>query len=162
MNCFDKSAAPVECGGTGFHGWREEFDEAGHEVSQTYVATTGEPGTNMGIAKRMFRYDNYDHAYESRHLDGAGNAVEMRGASSRRNLWDATHRLFAIQLYDLGNKPARYDGCYTGVTCVGKPWHAVRINRRADLTALTNQFFDHAGQLIGTIDCTAKPCFDGN
>ena len=158
--CFDKEQKVVECDGMGFHGWRQEFDDAGREVAQTYFGTDGGPASNLGFVKRTFRYDNYDHEYETRGLGHDGKPLEANGLTTRRSLWDATHRKFAVLLYDIDGKPARYDACYAGATCPGVPWHAARINRRVDGTALTNQFFDAEGQLLETIDCTARPCFD--
>ena len=88
-----------------------------------------------------------------------GKVIEVRGSAIRRNLWDANHRLFAVQLFDAAGKPASYGACYVGVSCPEKPWQAARVNRRGDGKVLTNQFFDADGQLIETIDCSAKPCF---
>ncbi|MBL9019021.1 MAG: hypothetical protein JNL83_32840 [Myxococcales bacterium] len=160
MRCFDESAQAVECSKTGFHGWREVFDDAGRLVSQRFLTTSGGVATNMGVFERTFRYDNYDHVVEQRSLDRDGKLMDVHGMATRRHLWDATHRLFAVQLFGLDDKPARYRACYTGATCPPTPWHAVRINRRADGTVLTNQFFDADGQLLTTVDCLEKPCFE--
>src|SRR5204862_876556 len=127
------------------------FDDAGRPILQTFIDVRGLPTTNMGTAQRKTRFDNYDHPAESRSLDASGADTDSSGMTIRRNLWDATHRLFAIQLFDRDNKPARYTACYIGATCPAGAWHAVRINRRPNGTAQTNQFFDADGQLIDTI-----------
>ena len=160
MTCHGVGGDAVECGNTGFHGWRAEFDDAGRMVGQTFFDADRVSTTNMGTFRRSYRYDNYDHEYEARAFDQGGKPIESKGMAIRRNLWDATHRLFAIQLFDGKEKPARYGACYVGATCPTTPWQAMRVNRRADSTALTNQFFDADGQLIETVDCRAKPCFD--
>ena len=162
MRCFDDAGTAVECSNTGFHGWRDEFDDAGRLVSQRFIDTSGGVATNMGIFQRTFRYDNYDHEVESRSLDRDGKLMEVHGMAIRRNLWDATHRLFAVQLYGLDDKPASYRACYVGATCPKEPWHAVRLHRRADGRVLTNQFFDADGQPIATIDCLESPCFEND
>ena len=162
MKCFDEDGSAIQCSATGFHGWHKTFDDAGRETVQTFFDESGAPATNMGVAQRKFRYDNYDHEFESRSLDSDGNLVEAHGMAIRRTLWDATHRMFAIQLLDAKGNPAKYSACYTGTTCPSKPWHAVRIHRRPNGGVFANQFFDADGQVMETVDCTQKPCFDSN
>jgi hypothetical protein len=107
---------------------------------------------------RRFAYDNYDHLFESRGYDADGKLVDTLGVSVRRDLYDVAHRRFAVVLLGPDGKPALYRGCYSGSTCP-KTWHAVRIVRRADGAIENNQFFDDAGQLIDTKDCTKVRCF---
>lgn len=158
--CFDKAGAPTRCGSTGFHGYRDEYDDAGRESAETFIDAEGRSTTNLGTWKRTFRYDNYDHLVEERSLDASGKLLTSGVAGLRRNLWDANHRLFAVKMFDAEDRPIGYQGCYVGATCPNQPWHAARVDRRADGEVLTNRFFDADGQLIGTIDCRAKPCFD--
>ena len=160
--CFDAKETAVMCGTTGFHGKLATFDDAGRVSSQTFIDRNRKPTTNMGVPQRRFRYDNYNHEYEARNVDADGKLVESAGFAVRRNLWDATHQLFAVQLLDADRKPARYVGCYTGSTCPDTAWHAVRINRRPSGAVESNQFFDADGQLMKTIDCSTKPCFDSD
>lgn len=159
ISCFDAAGAPAACGATGFHGTRQTYDDAGREVMQTFFDSAGGVATNMQVAQRRFRYDNYDHQYESRNADANGEVFEMRGMAIRHDLYDAAHRLFAILLLDAKGQPASYGACFTGATCPAKPWHAVRINRRASGFVESNQFFDATGQLLEVISCQQKPCF---
>ncbi|MBL0216527.1 MAG: hypothetical protein IPQ07_21920 [Myxococcales bacterium] len=158
--CYDEQGSAVECSATGFHGKRATYDDAGRVLAETFIDTKGAAAANMGVPQRRFRYDNYDHLYEARNLDADGNLLDSAGAAIKHNLYDATHRLFAIQLLDAAGQPAKFSACYTGATCPGTPWHAVRINRRASGAVQSNQFFDADGQLLATIDCRAKPCFE--
>jgi hypothetical protein len=160
MKCFDEDGNATQCSSTGFHGWHKTFDDAGRETVQTFYDERGAPATNLGVAQRKFRYDNYDHEFESRSLDADGNVIESYGMAIRRTLWDSTHRMFAIQLLDAKGNPASYTACYTGATCPTKAWHAVRIHRRPNGRVSANQFFDADGQWLQTIDCAEKPCFD--
>ncbi len=160
--CFDDGGAPVGCGSTGFHAKVTSFDDAGRITTQTFLDERRQPTTNMSVPQRRFRYDNYDHEYEARDVDADGKLIDSSGSTIRHNLWDATHHLFGIQLLDAQEKPAHFRGCYTGSTCPSTAWHAVRINRRVNGMVVSNQFFDADGQLIATIDCRSKPCFDGD
>jgi hypothetical protein len=162
MKCFDADGDASQCSATGFHGWHKTFDDAGRETVQTFVDERGAPATNMGTSQRRFRYDNYDHEFESLSLNAEGNVIESQGMAIRRTLWDATHRMFAIQLLDAKGNPAKYTACYTSATCPKKPWHAVRIHRRPNGRVAANQFFDADGQWMETIDCAENPCFDAN
>ncbi|MBA3465356.1 MAG: hypothetical protein H0T46_35820 [Deltaproteobacteria bacterium] len=160
MKCFDEDGDATQCSATGFHGWRKTFDDAGRETVQTFYNERGAPAMNMGVSQRKFRYDNYDHEFESLSLDTDGSLIEANGMAIRRTLWDATHRMFAIQLLDAKGNPAKYTACYTGSTCPKQAWHAVRIHRRPNGRVAANQFFDADGQWMETIDCAEKPCFD--
>jgi hypothetical protein len=135
------------------------YDTAGRQLDETYYGLDGGPTTNIGAASRRFRYDNYDHRYESQTFDAEGALIEVRGAATRRDLFDAAHRRFGVVLLDRQGKPASYGGCYSGATCP-KAWHAVRIVRRANDSVTANQFFDAAGGLIERKECSAAPCFD--
>jgi hypothetical protein len=161
MTCWNVDGSAAECGTTGFHGWHKTYDDAGHALVQTFVDKTGAPGTNMGISQRRYRYDNYDHLHESLFIDARGELFEARGSAIQRSLWDASHRLFGYQLLDASGKPARYNACFMGMTCPKKDWHAVRIHRRPNGRVESNQFFDAEGQLIESIDCSAKQCLGG-
>ena len=159
QSCYGLRSAPVTCGTTGFHARKMTYDDAGRQLTETFYGVDGGPTTNMGAAARRFRYDNYDHLHESQSFDDRGELVEVRGAATRRDLFDATHRRFGIVLLDKQGKPATYGGCYSGMTCP-KSWHAVRIVRRANGSAEANKFFDAAGRLVETKACSAAPCFD--
>lgn len=159
-SCHDAAGEPAPCGTTGFHARKMTYDDAGRRLTETYHGVDGGPSTNMGAAARRFRYDNYDHPFEAQTLDARGELLEVLGTAIRRDLHDAAHRRFGVVLLDRQGRPARYGGCYTGVTCPRRPWHAVRIVRRANGSAESNQFFDAAGQLLETKACSATPCFD--
>ena len=156
--CFDANAKPVTCGRLGFHRDRAVHDAAGRESVRTFFDERGAPALNLAAASRRFRYDNYDHSFEATGYDAAGTLVESYGVATRRDLYDAAHRRFAVVVLDKAGKPARYTGCYAGHTCPAS-WHAVRIVRRGDGTPEKNQFFDFAGQLVKTMDCKKVRCF---
>jgi hypothetical protein len=80
------------------------------------------------------------------------------GASTRRHIYDAGHRVFAVLMY-LDGKPADFRACYTGRTCPPKPWHAVRVERDPTGAVTKNLFFDSGERLVGEIDCKKKRCF---
>jgi hypothetical protein len=162
VRCFAHDGEAAECGSTGFHGYRKTSDDAGRVTVETFFNQRGAPATNLGVSQRRFRYDNYDHRFESLSLDPDGNVIETHGMAIRRTLWDATHRVFAIHLLDAKGNPARYTACYVSATCPEQPWHAVRIYRRPNGRVSANQFFDADGQWMETIDCADQPCFDGN
>jgi hypothetical protein len=157
--CFDSAGKPMQCGTLGFHRHKSERDDAGHEVARTFLDEHGASALNLSAHTRKFRFDNYDHMYESTGYDIKGNVVEGLGMATRRDLYDSAHRLFGVVLLDRNGKPAHFTGCYAGSTCPKAGWHAVRIVRRADGDAQTNQFFDQAGQLIETADCKKVRCF---
>ena len=160
LGCFDAFGASVLCSSTGFHAWRATYDDVGRKQTESFLDVKGQPGTNLGVAQRRYRYDNYDHQYEARETDTDGKTIEGHGMAIRHNLYDAAHRLFAVQLLDAQLEAAHYTACYTGATCPRKPWHAMRINRHPSGHVESNEFFDADGQLLETIDCAASPCFD--
>ena len=107
-----------------------------------------------GARQQDHRNDNYDHLYESTGYNEAG--LETGGAlglARSRRLYDKAHRLFAILHFGEDGQPARYRGCFVGYTCPDEPWHAVRVVRGPDGTALQNLFFDADRQLVGSIAC---------
>jgi hypothetical protein len=79
--------------------------------------------------------------------------------ATQRRLYDAGHRLFALILLDRSGGPAHYAGCFTGRDCPTRDWHAVRLVRGPNGRAVANQFFDAGGQLIDTIDCDTRRCW---
>jgi hypothetical protein len=159
-SCYDAAGKAIECARTGLHATKRMFDDAGRVIEERFFDPAGAPTTNIGTAIRRFRYDNYDHLYEATSHDVDGNLEESLGMTTRRDLYDTAHRHFAILLLDRAGKPARYTGCYTGVTCPKQPWHAVRLVRGPDGAVNQNQFFDAAGQLLQTVDCRVTSCFD--
>ncbi len=158
-SCHGTDGQPVLCGTMGYSSNRATYDDAGRMLEERFFDIHGNPTTNVGATYRTFVYDNYDHVSERRALDGAHEPVESLGMAVRRNLYDADHRLFGVVLLDKAGKPARYNGCYSGVTCPRGTWHAMRILRHRDGSVDTNEFFDAAGQLIHTVDCSKSRCF---
>ncbi len=160
QSCWDAAGTKVECSRTGFHRQEMTYDDAGREISSRYFDTDGKPTTNVGVFEHRYRYDNYDHPFETRFLGEDGELADSMGASIMRELFDASHRHFAKLLYDRDTKPAHYKGCFTDGTCpTGRDWHALRIVRHADGSVVANQFFDAEGQLIETTQCADVPCF---
>ena len=157
-SCFDAFGKASTCARLGFARQTAEFDAAGREVSRVFFDEEGNPATNIGFSTRKFTYDNYDHIFESRGYDKNGALMEAYGMAVRRDLYDAAHRHFALVILDKAGKPARYTGCFGGVSCA-KVWHAVRIVRKPDGVAEKNQFFDEKGQLTETKDCDKVRCF---
>ncbi|HWO17228.1 MAG TPA: hypothetical protein VNO30_00570 [Kofleriaceae bacterium] len=160
QSCHDEDGDKVECPNADFHAMLSVYDDAGRELLQSYRDADGDPTDNYGSFKRSYKYDNYDHLVEMLNLDRSGALTESLGVAIRKDLFDTAHRRFGILLYDESGEPARNSGCYTGVTCPDRPWHAVRIVRRRDGTVEKNLFFDANKKLIDTKFCSAMPCFD--
>jgi hypothetical protein len=160
QSCFDELGAKMECTGTGFHAQLSTFDDAGRQTETRFADTDGNAASNMGTVLKRSRYDNYDHLVEMTSYGTDGEILEVNGAAIRRELYDARHDRFGILLLDKAGTPAGYDGCYLGATGPSKPWHAARIVRRSDGTAIANKFFDVDGQLMETVDCAKNGCFD--
>jgi hypothetical protein len=157
--CYDASGTAAPCGRTGFHAIKWTVDDAGRKIEERYLDVQGGAATNLGCALRRFQYDNYDHNFETRNFDARGQLVEALGQAIRRELYDDAHRKFGVLLLDKAGKPASYTGCYVGVSCPNRPWHAVRIVRSPKGSVEKNLFFDAAGQLIHTQSCGATRCF---
>lgn len=160
QSCHDELGDRVGCPNADFHAMRSAYDDAGRETAQTYRNEDDRPTDNYGSYKRTYKYDNYDHLVEMLNLDESGALTESLGVAIRKDLFDTAHRRFGILLYDSEGEPARNGGCYTGVTCPDRPWHAVRVVRRKDGTVEKNLFFDASKKLIDTKFCSATPCFD--
>jgi hypothetical protein len=158
--CWDATGHPAECDSTGFHRRKTTYDDAGRAVEEHYYDAAGEPVQNYQAWIRRYRYDNYDHLFEQTAHDAGGTAIEAGGVATRRDLFDGNHRLFGALLLDKAGHPARYTGCYTGVQCPWREWHAVRIVRRPDGSAEKNLFFDAQGKLLETQECTTAQCWD--
>jgi hypothetical protein len=158
--CHDVAGDKLDCPNTDFHLIKSTYDDAGRELSQSYSDDGGRPTDNYGSYKRTYRYDNYDHLVESQNHDEAGALTEAFGVAIRKDLYDAAHRRFGILLHDRAGQPSQNPGCYTGATCPGQPWHAVRIVRRTDGSVEKNLFFDDRKKLIDTQLCSSTPCFD--
>jgi hypothetical protein len=159
QSCWGPSAEPVECDHTGYHAEKLNVDDAGRNREVRYFDTEGNPASNMGVAIRRYTYDNYDHIHEIDGFDTLGNVYEVLGMASQRRLYDAGHRLFGLLLLDRDGHPARYTGCFTGRDCPTRDWHAVRIFRGANGHVTRNEYFDADGQLIETLDCDVKRCW---
>jgi hypothetical protein len=158
--CHDLTGAKLGCPNTDFHAIRSTYDDAGRERSQSYLDDEGRPTDNFGSYRRTYKHDNYDHLVESQNHDATGALTEAFGVAIRKDLYDAAHRRFGILLYDRAGQPSQNPGCYTGATCPGRAWHAVRIVRRTDGSAEKNVFFDASKRLIDTKFCSVTPCFD--
>jgi len=158
--CFGREGEPVLCGRTGFHEARYVWDDAGRNTEERFYDTRGGATTNLGCVIRRHQHDNYDHLYEAKDFDAQGRPIESMGKAVFRKLYDQSHRQFAVILLDKEGRPARYRGCFTGVQCPPRPWHAVRIDRSPNGRVLTNRFFDEKGQLIHTMDCTSSRCWN--
>ncbi|MDX2092379.1 MAG: hypothetical protein SFX73_31235 [Kofleriaceae bacterium] len=158
--CYGLAGKPVECAGTGYHEERTEYDDVGRSTTTTFFDPSGAPTTNLGAASSKSRFDNYDHLAERRTFGLDGQPIEVLGMGLRRYLYDASHRQFAMLLYDAKEQPASYRACFTGTTCPGVPWHAVRYLRRGNGRLSAMMYFDAGGQLITTIDCTKSRCSD--
>lgn len=159
QTCFDETGSPAHCGGTGFHGRITKVDEAGREVEARFFDISRTPTTNQGTHVRTFRYDAYDHLIETRNIDERGRLIESMGNAITRYLYDDGHRLFAVLLQDRSGKPATYTGCFTGLTCPGRHWHAVRVVRSEKGRATQNLFFDRDRALVFTSDCALAQCW---
>ncbi len=159
QSCWGPSAEPVECDHTGYHAEIIKVDDAGRNREVRYLNTDGTPATNMGVAIRRYRYDNYDHIDEIDGYDAYGNVYDVLGMASQRRIYDVGHRLFGLLLLDKEGRPARYTGCFTGRDCPTRDWHAVRIFRGANGHVTKNEYFDADGQLIETQDCDVKRCW---
>ena len=153
------SGEPIECSSTGYHGITYDRDDAGRIQRQRFVGLDGDPGTNLGCAVRHFRYDNYDHAVETRNEGLDGQPIDVLGMAIKRYLYDEGHRDFAMLLFDAKDRPARYAGCFTGQQCPKGQWQAVRVRREANGKVAANLFFDHDAQLLETFDCAKKRCW---
>jgi hypothetical protein len=156
--CHDAFGKLTTCTNLGFARQQSTYDNVGREIARVFFDTDGNPAMNTGAVTRKFIYDNYDHLFEGRGYDKAGQVIETLGNAVRRDLYDIAHRKFAVVLLDKDGKPARYTGCYGGSTCP-KTWHAMRIVRKPDGIVDKNQFFDERGQLIETKDCGNVRCF---
>jgi len=139
---------------------KSSYDDAARETLQKYLDDEDRPTGNYGAYKRTHKHDNYDHLVESQNHDEQGALTESFGVAIRKDLFDTAHRRFGLVLYGRTGQPASNSGCYTGATCPGSPWHAVRILRRKDGSVEKNQFFDTSKKLIDTKYCSASPCFD--
>ena len=159
QTCFDETSSATPCGSTGFHGRATKYDEAGREVEARFFDTARAPTTNQGTFIRAFSYDAYDHLIETRNLDQRGGLVDSMGNSIGRYLYDEGHRLFGVLLYDADSKPATYTGCFAGLTCPSRPWHAVRVVRSDKGRATKNMFFDRDRNLVFTSDCDSAQCW---
>ena len=160
QGCHDTSGDKVTCPNTDFHAMKSVYDDAARETQQKYDDDEGRPAGNYGAYKRTYKHDNYDHLVESQNHDERGALTESFGVAIRKDLFDTAHRRFGLVLYDRTGQPASNSGCYTGATCPGLPWHAVRILRRPDGSVEKNLFFDTSKKLIDTKYCSATPCFD--
>ena len=150
----------VNCSGAGYHGITYTHDDAGRSKETRFLKRDGSAGTNLGCAVRRYRYDNYDHRVKTINYGFDGKVRDVRGMGSMRIIYDRGHRLFGLLLYDIHDRPARYRACFTGRSCPSKkPWHAVRVMRRANGSVARNSFFDHEGQLVKTINCDKVPCW---
>lgn len=158
--CFDQDGDRTQCDGAGFHRLKTMYDDAGRATEEHYYDEQGTAVDNLGATVHRYRYDNYDHLYESRSYDATGAISVVMGASIRRELYDTSQRHFGILMLDAQGKPAPYVGCYVGLDCPSTAWHAVRIVRRTDSSVEQNLFFDVDGQLILKNDCTHARCFD--
>src|SRR5262249_44477662 len=114
---------------------------------------------NLGVAKRRYVYDNYDHLHQIDGFGPDGDVVESMGMATQRRLYDAGHRLFALILLDRSGQPAHYAGCFSGRDCPARYWPAVLLVPGLNGRAETNQFFDASGQLIDTVDCDTRRCW---
>ncbi len=158
-SCWGASGEATECDHTGYHAEKITVDDAGRTREVRYFDAEGAPTTNLGVAKRRYVYDNYDHLHQIDGFGPDGDVVESMGMATQRRLYDAGHRLFALILLDRSGQPAHYAGCFTGRDCPTRDWHAVRLVRGPNGRAITNQFFDAAGQLIDTVDCDTRRCW---
>ena len=150
----------VNCSGAGYHGSTHVVDDAGRTRESRFLDLRGGAGTNLGCAVRRFHYDNYDHQVKTVNYGFDGKIKDVRGMGSMRIIYDQGHRQFGVLLYDVQGRPARYRACFTSKTCPRKKtWHAMRIKRRANGSVSKNLFFDHEGQLVGTVDCSKRPCW---
>ncbi len=150
----------VNCSGAGYHGITYTHDDAGRTKETRFLKRDGSAGTNLGCVVRRYRYDNYDHRVKTINYGFDGKVKDVRGMGSMRIIYDRGHRLFGLLLYDVDDRPARYRACFTGRSCPSKkPWHAVRVMRRANGSVARNSFFDHEGQLVKTISCDKVPCW---
>ncbi len=160
-SCFDKKAKPINCGvSSGFHMMRSKFDHLGRNIEDRFYDIKGQPTSNLNTFIRRYRYDLYDHLYESDDYDAENHLVESLGSASRRYLYNERHELFAVLLLDKNLKPAQYEGCFTGHQCPHQKWHAVRVMRGPTGRAEKNLFFDYHRQLIHTIDCHKSACWE--
>jgi len=157
--CWGASGEPTECDHTGYHAEKVTVDDAGRPREVRYFDSDGTATTNLGVAKRRYVYDNYDHLHQIDGFGADGDVVDSMGMATQRRLYDAGHHLFALILFDRSGQPAHYTGCFTGRDCPTRDWHAVRIVRGPNGRAIKNQFFDAGGQLIETIDCDSKRCW---
>jgi hypothetical protein len=160
QSCWIEGGTAAQCGTTGFHRMKTTFDDVGRAIEARYFDETGQPVANYQAWIRRYRYDNYDHQFEATAHEPNGTLIEAANVATRRDLFDSAHRLFGVLLLDKQGKPARYTGCYTGVACTWKPWHALRVIRRHDGSAEKNLFFDDQGQVIETQLCTRVQCWD--
>ncbi|MFW5740563.1 MAG: hypothetical protein ACOC1F_09375 [Myxococcota bacterium] len=160
QTCFDVTGGRRECGSTGFHGRLTKYDAAGREIEARFFDVMRAPATNNGTHVRTFTYDAYDHLVETRNLDPRGRLVDSMGCAITRYLYDESHRLFAVLLQDAQGKPATYTGCFTGLTCPTRPWHAVRVVRSSKGRAIQNMFFDRHRSLVYTSDCDVGRCWE--
>jgi len=157
--CFDGTRSATPCGTTGFHGRAIRYDEAAREVEARFFDNAHTPCTNRGTFVRTLAYDAYDHLIETKNLDKHGRVIESMGNATNRYLYDDGHRLFGILLYDAQGKPAIYSGCFTGLTCPSRPWHAVRVVRSDKGRVTKNLFFDRSRALVHTNDCGVAQCW---
>ena len=158
-SCYAYDGNPIVCATGDYHQVKRTYDHAGREIELRYLDESGTPTESVGTAVVRTRYDNYDHAVEWTVVDADGELIEVNGMTTRRELYDAAHRRFAIILLDRTGQPAPYTACYVGVTCPDEAWHAVRLVRGIDGRVTSNQFFDASGQLLVTQDCSKVTCF---
>ena len=156
---FGVGDKPMDCWGTGFHRYVNEYDEAGRITRRRFLDVNGEPTTNLGCAVRKFTYDNYDHTVASEDRGSDGKLTAELGMATKRYIYDAGHRNFGMLLFDARGEAATYKGCFTGQRCTKKPWHALRITRKPNGAVDKNLFFDKSGQLIDAIDCDKELCW---
>jgi len=159
-SCFSPRGQAVLCDGTGMHRSVTRFDEAGRQIDRRFFDPQGGVTTNLGCAIRRYRHDNYDHEVEAADHDAQGKVIESMGKAFLRTLYDQSHRRFAVLLLDKEQRPARYAGCFTGVTCPSSPWHAVRIVRDRKGAVVKNLYFDADQQLVQSVDCLHNRCWD--
>ena len=163
LACFDDGGHARECEGTGFHEKKTAFDANGRRIVESFFGSDGRAADNLGASSRRYKYDNYDHPFESQSYDASNHLVAQEGMATMRELYDIRHQRFALVLLDVDGKPAKYTACFTGATCPDppqkRPWHAVRIVRLGDGTVEYNQFFDADGQLMEAVNCRTSKCF---
>lgn len=151
---------PQECKGTGYHGIRTFYDDAGRISHKRFIDVHEKPASNLGAFVRRYSHDNYDHLVRTENRDAGDKPVAVLGQVSMKFIYDSGHRTFGLLLFDARGRPARYRGCFTNRSCPSKAWHAVRIVRRDNGALAQNLYFDADKQLIATYDCDKKRCWD--